>query len=185
MAVVIHGTRVNNTDLMTPDFPGAIIQVVQGIKTDTFSTSANLQTKATVTGLSASITPTSATNKILVVLSLMGGGDRDTTFGGTILRDTTAIGIADASSNRTRNTFGQGIIADSNGVAQARDWVTGNISCSVLDSPATTSATTYSVKIGGNGTATVTVNFDERNTDSATDTNIASSSITLYEVVAS
>jgi len=41
MAVVIHGTRVNNTDIITPDFPGAIIQVVQGIKTDTFTTSVN------------------------------------------------------------------------------------------------------------------------------------------------
>ena len=55
----------------------------------------------------------------------------------------------------------------------------------VLDSPATTSATTYSVKIGGNGSATVTVNFDERNTDGDTDTSICMSSITLYEVVAS
>ena len=57
MAVVIHGTRTNNTDIITPDFPGAVIQIVQGNKTDTFSTSANLATKATVTGLSASITP--------------------------------------------------------------------------------------------------------------------------------
>ena len=185
MAVVIHGTRTNNTDLMTPDFPGAVIQVVQGIKTDTFSTSANLQTKAAVTGLSASITPTSATNKILVCLNLMGGGDRDTTFGGTILRDTTEIGIADASGSRTRNTFGMGIRANYNGIAQGSDWVTGNICCNVLDSPATTSAITYSVKIGGNGSSTVTVNFDERNQDSATDTNIASSAITLYEIVAS
>ena len=185
MAVVIHGTRTNNTDIITPDFPGAVIQIVQGNKTDTFSTSANLATKATVTGLSASITPTSATNKILVVLSLMGGADRDSTYGGTILRDSTEIGIADASGSRTRNTFGMGIVADSNGVAQARDWNTGNISCSVLDSPTTTSAITYSIKIGGNGSSTVTVNFDERNTNGATDTNIASSSITLYEVVAS
>ena len=58
------------------------------------------------------------------------------------------------------------------------------LSQSVLDSPATTSATTYSVKIGGNGTATVTVNFDERNLDSATDTSICISTITLMEVSA-
>ena len=41
-----------------------------------------------------------------------------------------------------------------------------------------------SVKIGGNGSATVTVNFDERNTDGATDTSIAISTITLMEVLA-
>ena len=54
----------------------------------------------------------------------------------------------------------------------------------VNSSTATTSATTYSVKIGGNGSATVTVNFDERNTDGATDTSICISTITLMEVLA-
>ena len=58
------------------------------------------------------------------------------------------------------------------------------ISQSVLDSPSTTSATTYSVKIGGNGSATVTVNFDERNLDSSTDSSICISTITLMEVLA-
>ena len=179
MSVVIHGTRVNNTDIITPDFPGAVIQIVQGNKTDTFSTSANLATKATVTGLSASITPTSATNKILVQLNMHVGASIDTHVTGLILRDSTEIGIADANGSRTRNSFATGI------KSTGGDWCTAMISQSVLDSPATTSAITYSVKIGGNGSATCTVNFDERNTDGGTDTSICMSSITLYEVVAS
>lgn len=185
MAVVIHGTRVNNTDIVTPDFPGAIIQAVQGTKSDTFSTTANLGTKAAVTGLSASITPTSATNKILVQLHMHVGASIDTHVAGLILRGSTEIGIADANGSKTRNSFACGIRANSNGSAGIADWCTAMISQSVLDSPATTSATTYSVKIGGNGSATVTVNFDERNTDGATDTSICISTITLYEVVAS
>ena len=43
---------------------GRIVQVVQGQKTDTQSITANLATKDTVTGLNASITPTSSDSKI-------------------------------------------------------------------------------------------------------------------------
>ena len=106
------------------------------------------------------------------------GASIDTHVAGLILRDTTEIGLADANGSRTRNSFACGLKATS------ADWCTAMLSQSVLDSPATTSATTYSVKIGGNGSATVTVNFDERNQGSTTDTSICSSSITLMEVLA-
>jgi len=158
---------------------GGIIQVVQSIKTDYFSTSTALSTKAAITGLTVNITPTSSSNKILIIMQLgVVGGSADTTVGGTILRDSTAIGIADTSGNRTRNTFGCGI------PASGADWRTHNLSHTVLDSPATTSQITYSVNIGGNGNETITVNYDERNTNLATDTSIGSSTITAIEVVA-
>ena len=157
---------------------GRIVQVVQGQKTDTQSITANLNTKDTVTGLNATITPTSSDSKILVQLHMHVGASIDTHVAGLILRDTTEIGLADANGSRTRNSFACGLKATS------ADWCTAMLSQSVLDSPATTSATTYSVKIGGNGSATVTVNFDERNTDGATDTSIAISTITLLEVLA-
>ena len=163
---------------------GRIVQVVQGVKSDTQSITANLATKDTVTGLNASITPTSSDSKVLVQLNLHVGASIDTHVAGLILRDSTEIGIADASGSRTRNSFACGIRANYNGSAGSSDWCTAMISQSVLDSPATTSATTYSVKIGGNGSATVTVNFDERNTDGATDTSICISTITLMEVLA-
>ncbi len=157
---------------------GRIVQVVQGQKTDTQSITANLATKDTVTGLNATITPTSSSSKILVQLNMHVGASIDTHVAGLILRGSTEIGIADANGSRTRNSFACGI------KSTGGDWCTAMLSQSVLDSPATTSATTYSVKIGGNGSATVTVNFDERNTDGATDTSICSSSITLMEVLA-
>ena len=163
---------------------GRIVQVVQGQKTDTQSITANLNTKDTVTGLNATITPTSSDSKILVQLHMHVGASIDTHVAGLILRGSTEIGIADANGSKTRNSFACGIRANYNGSAGASDWCTAMISQSVLDSPATTSATTYSVKIGGNGSATVTVNFDERNTDGATDTSIAISTITLMEVLA-
>ena len=157
---------------------GRIVQVVQGVKSDTQSITANLATKDTVTGLNATITPTSSSSKVLVQLNLHVGASIDTHVAGLILRDTTEIGLADANGSRTRNSFACGLKATS------ADWCTAMLSQSVLDSPATTSATTYSVKIGGNGSATVTVNFDERNQGSTTDTSICSSSITLMEVLA-
>ncbi len=157
---------------------GRIVQVVQGVKSDTQSITANLATKDTVTGLNATITPTSSDSKILVQLHMHVGASIDTHVAGLMLRDTTEIGLADANGSRTRNSFACGLKATS------ADWCTAMISQSVLDSPATTSATTYSVKLGGNGSATVTVNFDERNQGSSTDTSICMSSITLMEVLA-
>ena len=158
---------------------GGIIQVVQGIKTDTFSTATNLQTKAAITGLTVNITPTSSSNKILVIMHLgVVGASADTTVGGIIVRDSTAIGIADAAGSRTRNTFGCGI------PATGADWRSHNVSHTILDSPATTSQITYSVHIGGNGTATITIGYDERNADLAGDTSLGSCSITAIEVVA-
>ena len=177
MTVTINGNgTITPTSAINP--AGSILQVVQGIKTDTFSTAANLQTKAAITGLTVNITPTSSSNKILVIMQLgVVGASGDTTVGGTILRDSTAIGIADTAGSRTRNTFGCGIPANS-------DWRTHNVSHTILDSPSTTSQITYSVKIGGNGSKTVTINYDERNTDSATDSTISSSTITAIEVAA-
>jgi len=158
---------------------GGVIQVVHTIKTDDdFSTSAALSTKATITGLSATITPKFSTSKVLIMMNLLVGAGGDTTGGGTILRDSTPIGIADASGSRTRNTFGFGLRSAS------ALWRSQMVSHTILDSPNTTSATTYSIKIGGNGAQTVYINREGRNGDSATDTTIASSTLTLMEISA-
>ena len=158
---------------------GGVIQVVSTEKTDAdFSTSANLDTKATITGLNATITPKFSTSKVLVIMHLLVGASGDTTGGGTILRDSTEIGIADASSNRTRNTFGFGV------KTSGSLWITESVSRIILDSPSTTSATTYSVKIGGNGFVTIYINREGRNADNATDTTIGTSTLTLMEISA-
>ena len=100
------------------------------------------------------------------------------TGGGTILRDSTEIGIADASGNRTRNTFGFGV------KTTGSLWITESVSRIILDSPSTTSATTYSVKIGGNGAQTIYINREHRDADNATDTTQGSSSLILMEISA-
>ena len=157
---------------------GGIIQVINTIKTDTFSTAANMQTKATITGLTASITPKFSTSKILIIMNLLVGASADTTIAGTIERGSTPIGIADARNSRTRNTFGCGI------PASGATWRTHSVSRILVDSPVTTNATTYSIKIGGNGAQTVYINREHRNADNATDTTIGTSSLILMEISA-
>jgi hypothetical protein len=120
---------------------GTILQVLQAVKTDTFTTSST--SYVDVTGLSVSITPSSASNKILVMASLEGASNTATSgsIGAfVIVRDSTQILIADSSGSRfrasatigTRNTG-----ADAITIGQTKTF---------LDSPATTSSVTYKVQ---------------------------------------
>ena len=150
---------------------GGIIQVVSTTKTDTFSTSSSSMTD--ITGLSVTITPSSASSKILVLVHCTGNGDGGTRVNFRMMRGSTAIGIADANGNRVR-TFG-GIFAPNN------DNTTETVSAVHLDSPATTSATTYKVQVSNMGSSTVYVNRSDGYTDHITH-NSGTSSITVMEV---
>ena len=114
---------------------GKILQVVQDVKTDTFST--NSQAFVDVTGLSVSITPSSASNKILVMVSLA-LGNNGTHSDARLMRDSTAIAIGNASSNRTRSTFHLSSVSNTDIPTPSMTW---------LDSPATTSAVTYKMQV--------------------------------------
>ena len=115
---------------------GKILQVVQTVKTDTFSTSST--SFVDVTGLSANITPTSNTNKVLVMLTVQVSNNNSSHLGRiNLVRDSTNIGqsTGGGSGNQTAAPY-------TNSTASG-DFVAAN----VLDSPATTSATTYKVQI--------------------------------------
>ena len=96
-------------------------------------------TFADITGLSVSITPTDATSKILVIVSLNFGTNATADFFHLrLMRDSTAIAIGDASGSRERITWGSGI----NNAVELQ-----NRSMMFLDTPNTTSATTYKVQV--------------------------------------
>ena len=116
---------------------GKIIQVVQTVKTDTFSTSS--QSFTDITGLSASITPSSASNKILVSYTLSFASNGFPML--KLLRDSTDIFVGDAASNRVRCLFGGYTGGLHPGMVLP---VSGNF----LDSPSTTSSTTYKFQTG-------------------------------------
>jgi len=121
---------------------GNIIQVLQAVKTDTFSL--NGTATSDVTGLSVAITPSSTSNKILVFYDLSVaveyGGYSGFIF---LLRGSTQIYLGDAASSRTRaSSFMTSHSASDFGAYEMFD-----LSGSFLDSPATTSATTYKIQM--------------------------------------
>jgi hypothetical protein len=154
---------------------GGILQVVSTSKTDTFST--NSATYTTVTGLTATITPTSTSSKILVMVQLSVGMTASQTSYGhyKVTRGGTDIYIGDAASNRVQGVFG--------GYLQAN--LTNSLfshSIIDLDSPSSTSALTYQVEARrGSSATTIYINRSEADADDANHSRGASS-ITLMEV---
>jgi hypothetical protein len=116
---------------------GSVLQVVSTTKTDTFSVTG--QTFTDVTGLSATITPTSASSKILVMFTTAMSQNNGGYSGGVrLMRGSTPICIGDADGARPQV---------SNWSMHYYYWEVSNLTNSFLDSPATTSATTYKLQI--------------------------------------
>ena len=153
---------------------GKILQVVQTVKTDTFSTSS--QSFTDITGLSASITPSSASNKILISYTLSFASDGFPML--KLLRGSTDIFVGDAASNRVRCLFGGYTGGLHPGMVLP---VSGNF----LDSPSTTSSTTYKFQTGVIHTTGYNIYLNRSVSD--TDHNYharTASSIVLQEVAA-
>ena len=134
---------------------GNVIQVVNA----TYSTSTtNGTTTYADTGLTATITPTSSSSKILILVN-QSGINNDTINSGTsvqLLRSSTSLAVF-------ASFYGFGVSG----------CVSGASAC-YLDSPATTSATTYKTQFkrgGGSGTSYV-------------QDNSSTSTITLMEIAA-
>jgi hypothetical protein len=150
---------------------GSVVQVKSTAKTDTFSTTST--SFVDVTGLSVSITPTSASNKVLVFANFQVGNAAagvDPIF--RLMQGSTAIFIGDTAGSRTRGSTG--------GRAYATASVAAN-SLIFLDSPATTSSTTYKLQMLSNTAVTVYINRSDDDADSALRARYASS-ITVMEV---
>ena len=153
---------------------GSIIQTVQTVKTDAFTTTS--QPFTDITGLSATITPKFSTSKILISYTLSVSSNGFPMF--KLLRGSTDIFVGDAASNRVRCFFGGYVGGLHAGLTLP---VTGNF----LDSPSTTSATTYKIQTGVIHTTgyTIVVNRSMSDTDFNYHARTASS-IVLMEVSA-
>ena len=155
---------------------GSIIQVKQTLKTDTFST--NVYGYTNITGLSVSITPTSSSNKILIIVHLTGAGTLSATrVGYRVFKDgSTAVGSGDASGNRIT---GFGAIyhpSDQHSVA--------TVSASMLDTPGDTSSHTYQVQTSNlSNSSSNYINRSESDSDNYYSMR-SCSSITVMELAA-
>ena len=89
------------------------------------------------------------------------------------MRGSTDVAVGDAASNRARAT----VQGQTSGGFNAESF-----HMTALDSPSTTSATTYKVQFGGNGGVTVFLNRIDRDSDSSTEDARTASTLTLLEV---
>ena len=152
---------------------GSILQVVQTVKTDPFS-STTTNTWIDITGISASITPSSTTSKILVMCSVF-GSSQSNGFVRLVRGSSTPLCVGDAAGVRVQvstgsfYTYGDGNITSTQPIT-------------FLDSPATISATTYKLQFWISANSFY-INQDRANVDSA-DRARGASTITLMEVSA-
>jgi len=115
---------------------GTVLQVINSVLTTAATTTS---TSYVDTGLTATITPSSASNKVLVLCNVMASNVAGSTFV-NILRDaTTIISQTAGSTMDTNNAWATGGGANWTG----KDRVMTNPSMVYLDSPSSTSATVY------------------------------------------
>ena len=155
---------------------GSVLQVAQATLLGTQAVSGG-SAWADVTSLSVSITPTSSSNKILVSFVVNCDGENNLYF--RILRDSTAIGVGNADGSRQQVSAANGFVpSNSNGTIMMMN--------QFLDSPATTSSTTYKIQAYANnsaGSGTYYINYasgDANNVHSSR----SMSSITVMEISA-
>ena len=141
---------------------GKVLQVVQTVKTDAFSTTATYSGGfADITGLSVAITPSATSSKVLVLVQIYNSVSSNTQFFNLIRGSTNLLQPASGSLKATI----------------ANDHNMGNVAITFLDSPSSTSATTYKVATAREASGTVYIN---RRTDSAN--HAGSSTITAIEI---
>jgi len=136
---------------------GNVLQVVSATKTDTFSTANTSYTD--VTGLSVTITPASASNKILIIASVQASvSNVDSNVAYFALSGgNTSLYLGDSASNRVRTvSFWRRPGAADGGAFPSATLITVNLL--FLDSPSTTSSVTYKVQTQARGSGTSYVN---------------------------
>lgn len=142
----------NTGTLLTSGSPIVRSQMYVGAVLQTVTATANTpisiaSTSFTAIGLSATITPTSASSRILIMVSYPWNSDSPGTnrimAGARIMRDSTAI------QTQTTGTLGT---EAGNTTSQSYRWRYTNV---LVDTPASTSAITYSVQASGEGTYSI------------------------------
>jgi hypothetical protein len=152
---------------------GCVLQVVQGVKSDV-TTGLTSTSWATISGLSATITPSSFSNKILVIANIKGQSSSNATT--RLMRDSTPICINTQGTPGSRaigsggDFYGAG---SAPGVGQGQTHI-------YLDSPGSAGSFTYTLQYQVN-TGTFNVNTTYADVDSS-GTSRGVSTITLVEI---
>ena len=155
---------------------GKIGQVLQAVKTDTQNTTTD-NTFTDVAGLTIAITPSASNSKILVLFTVNASADTSDHVGIRLLRGSTDIFLG------TNANAGQNVSAGYRNPDSDGNYDLANLCGQFLDSPSTTSATTYKIQAASNDEF-----FINRPHDATGTTNMqrpfTASSITVMEILA-
>jgi hypothetical protein len=148
---------------------GNVLQVVQ--TTTSNKTNSTSTSYVDVSGMSLSITPTSATSKILVIVTInaqvyVNASNQFRQINFRIVRDSTAVATFEGAQRTVAS-------ASSNGYL----YVLGTVPINHLDSPSTTSAITYKIQ------ASINSGLNDTNFN-INDATSSASTITLMEIAA-
>lgn len=173
-------TKLNSASVIERLPVGSVIQTKQAVQNEKLTVTSSGSNLVDITGLSVSITPTSTSSEILITYSINVGYYTNWNGVGFVLCKgstaiTNAVGNASGRGNRHPvSTSGGG----QNGYHMSAE------SFSFLDSPSTTSATTYSVKMrdfNGDGGVALLNGSGNDDTD-ASNIPRGSSTITVQEI---
>ena len=155
---------------------GKILQVVQTTKTDIDSiTGGTFQDL----GMSVSITPSSTTSKVLVfVYASISSGNSSYDMKLRLMRGSTPVLLGDAAGSRPRASTNMTFSWSSG------SYGAGNAAINYLDSPATTSATTYKLQGMSYSTYTIYINRGANDTNTSGYEARSASSMIAMEVAA-
>jgi hypothetical protein len=160
---------------------GKLLQVVSTTKTDTYSESlsAYAEGSSNVTGLEATITPTSASSKLLVFSAVNTSRSGDSASGGfAFFRDGSRVLSGASPSSRLAVAVGHFHIAGS--TFSANSFMFGQVDAS------STSETTFGIRLNNSGSSTTrTFNLNKSNGDTDNSNHTRSiSSIMVMEISA-
>ena len=173
--LTVNGSITGDGSGLTGISAGAILQAVYN-NTDTRASysAPNTNVPTEMTPLNTTITPTSASSKILIMVSMFVEGPQDVIY--KLYRGGTVIGRNSSSTSRWSGTAVNGY--DTNN-ANTPEMVTFNY----VDSPSTTSATTYSVRCQSSNATNYTTFLNRCvNNAGADSTEVGMSSVTLLEL---
>jgi hypothetical protein len=147
---------------------GKVLQVVSSFKSDTASTSS---TSFASLGLSVSITPSSASNKILILTDAKIGHSTGQVRYVALFKDGSIISTGDTAGTRIKAGI---TLTDGDGSQKIEPYVV-----TFLDSPATTSSITYAIYGRVYISGTVYINRSDNDGDAGNDARAGSSIIAM------
>ena len=130
---------------------GGVLQVVQTVKSDTFSTTNSSFVE--ISGYSVTLTPSSVASKVMVEVCLHIGENTDAFPVFRMYRNGTELQIASAIGSGTSGMFGKTTTGN-----DTRDqYLLEPVNFKFLDSPNTTDAVTYTIRVRAMGSTSRTI----------------------------